>query len=234
MTLFAMGLAFVLSPAACTSEQPAGPAATCGTVNDGVCDEPHGTGKCAAGTDGADCTVKGADGGGPACAYENDGSCDEPEGTGYCAEGTDVVDCAAVPDQGGGGSGGSPDQGGSGGGGEPPPTAQVTCTKQQITCAPGDVCCFHPQSASSDHCATQCAGQYWQFECNDEDDCAAGQQCCIVYLDEAKSDMAMMCQSSCEDSTQVLCKDESDCGDGETCAPWLYTYPDYKVCGAGS
>ncbi|WP_050430680.1 hypothetical protein [Chondromyces crocatus] len=62
----------------------------CTTTNNGVCDEPEGTGTCAEGTDVVDC------GGGPVCATTNNGVCDEPEGTGTCAEGTDVVDCAAA------------------------------------------------------------------------------------------------------------------------------------------
>ncbi|MGK4005183.1 latent transforming growth factor beta-binding protein [Sorangium sp. So ce1036] len=57
----------------------------CPYTGDGVCDEPHGTGRCPAGTDTADC--------GSFCPSTNDGICDEPEGTRRCAEGTDAGDC---------------------------------------------------------------------------------------------------------------------------------------------
>jgi len=64
------------------------PAPPCNLTNNGVCDEPEGTGLCAEGSDVMDCSV-------PPCATAGDGTCDEPEGTGICAEGTDPLDCPA-------------------------------------------------------------------------------------------------------------------------------------------
>lgn len=55
------------------------PEATCGTADNGVCDEPA---LCDAHTDGADC-----------CYWANDGVCDEPT---VCPAGTDGTDCPAA------------------------------------------------------------------------------------------------------------------------------------------
>lgn len=75
--------------------------------DDGVCDDPSGTGLCPAGTDEFDCddgTATNAtdtnptattDSGGD-CPYFDDGECDEPEGTGLCPEGSDPLDCSGV------------------------------------------------------------------------------------------------------------------------------------------
>jgi hypothetical protein len=60
----------------------------CPFFNDGVCDEPEGTGRCFEGEDFNDCSPMNG------CMLANDGVCDEPEGTGSCAEGTDFNDCA--------------------------------------------------------------------------------------------------------------------------------------------
>ncbi|MBX7077536.1 MAG: hypothetical protein K1X88_00030 [Nannocystaceae bacterium] len=63
--------------------------------DDGVCDEPEGTGYCEEGTDPFDC--------GGICPTQFDGVCDEPEGSGTCDEGSDPFDCGGGDSTGGGG-----------------------------------------------------------------------------------------------------------------------------------
>ncbi|WP_437746769.1 latent transforming growth factor beta-binding protein [Sorangium sp. So ce302] len=65
------------------------PTGHCPSADDGICDEPQGTGKCPAGTDPADCLSS--------CPLTGNGTCDEPQGTGRCPAGTDVDDCKLAP-----------------------------------------------------------------------------------------------------------------------------------------
>ncbi|HRI64279.1 MAG TPA: hypothetical protein PK156_08570, partial [Polyangium sp.] len=61
----------------------------CPFSNNGVCDEPQGTGQCPPGTDFNDCNIG-------MCPFTNNGVCDEPQGTGQCPAGTDFNDCATM------------------------------------------------------------------------------------------------------------------------------------------
>ncbi|HRI70634.1 MAG TPA: hypothetical protein PK156_40660, partial [Polyangium sp.] len=55
---------------------------SCPFTNNGVCDEPQGTGQCASGSDSNDCN-------GFSCPFTNNGVCDEPQGTAQCPPGSD-------------------------------------------------------------------------------------------------------------------------------------------------
>jgi hypothetical protein len=58
---------------------------TCDSRNDGICDEPEGTGRCSEASDTSDCALT--------CPFTNNNVCNEPEGTNQCVEGSDFNDC---------------------------------------------------------------------------------------------------------------------------------------------
>lgn len=97
-----MGLAALVTGLAMAGPGQAQPLNPCPPhfLNNGQCDEPGGTGLCAAGTDSQDCSNPGGLTGQPgtaSCAYALNGVCDEPVvGTGLCATGTDVADCKGM------------------------------------------------------------------------------------------------------------------------------------------
>ena len=235
----ALALSVVTATAGCAEEPAKAP--TCATANNGVCDEPHGTGKCPAGTDKADCTPKdaGAKDGSVACGYRNDGTCDEPQGTGYCPAGTDPEDCgqggdAGAQDTASGGdaqdaaadSGAAADVGGG------TVVAEVLCTKFGTPCKAGDVCCFHKKKSSLDTCGAKgsCGTDYLELACNGNEDCAGDQECCYVDLSDPVTLVGMQCADSCEPPSKKMCKTNADCAKGKKC-DWLVPgYSSYMLC----
>ena len=87
--------------------------------------------------------------------------------------------------------------------------ATTTCTGTT------SVCC---DSATSAHCSTRgaCAG-FFEMQCDDNADCAAGQVCCVT----ASANISA-CQSSCASSPSagrgLICTTNAQCPTNQACA----------------
>lgn len=98
-----------------------------------------------------------------------------------------------------------------------------------VTCMPGEVCCFHKMEAALDACgvAGACGGDFYEYSCNDPGDCP-GAICCGTDANFNFLFEAIKCQPSCGSLVEyTMCDGPGDCTSPETC----YQVPGYAAYG---
>ncbi|MBK9263013.1 MAG: hypothetical protein IPM54_24815 [Polyangiaceae bacterium] len=89
----------------------------------------------------------------------------------------------------------------------------MNCAGQ--ACAPGEICCFHNQDASQDHCGAEgsCGPpEYLAITCNGPDDCP-GEICCGTFNGQDYTEVS--CRPTCQNQGNIILCD----GDPNVCPP---------------